>query len=378
MKKIQPSGIRKIFHLIEDLPDPVDFSIGQPDFDVPREIKQAAVQAMQDGFNRYTVTQGIPELREKLSESIRKRTGQKPEAVMITAGVSGGLLLAMLAILDPGDEVLVADPYFVMYQNLAAMVGATVRTINTYPDFRLRSEKIRAHVTERTKVLVFNNPVNPTGIVYTAEEVRSIGRVAQEQGLVILSDEIYDAFVYDGPFRSMFGLHPQTILLAGFSKTYGIPGWRIGYAAGPREVLDAMTTLQQFSYVCAHAPAQKAMLAAMDCDMSPFIEAHRRKRDRLYEGLREAYRFPKPEGAFYAFPEVPWGDDAAFVEAAIARGLLVVPGSACSRRNTHFRISFASPDGKLERGIEILRDLASGKAAPRGPSHRRNPAQRNA
>lgn len=355
---IEVSGIRKIFELVQGMQDAVDFSLGQPHFETPPEIKAAAIEAIQKGFNRYTVTQGTPALREKIRADLSRRFGFRDGGILVTSGVAGGLFLAMAALVDEGDEVILPDPYFVLYSQLIRFFQGVPVLLDTYPDFRVRPEKLEALLTPRTRMLLFNNPVNPTGIAYTAEEVAAISAVAQKRRIFVLSDEIYDAFSYDFPHESMLKYDSHTLMVGGFGKTYAIPGWRLGYAAGPAEVIEKMTMLQQFSFVCAPSPAQAAGLAALSLDIRPYVDEYRRKRDFVYEGLKDRYEVVKPQGAFYIFPRCPGDDDQAFVRRAIEKKVLVVPGGACSRRKTHFRLSFAASDRDLERGVEILNRLA--------------------
>ena len=363
--RVVPSGIRKIFDRISQIKDPLDFSIGQPDFDVPEPIKEAACRAILQGKNRYTVTQGIPELREKIKAHLKKKTGVEPEAVLVTSGTSGAILLSMLVLCEKDDEVLIPDPYFILYRNDVELCGGVARYVDTYPDFRLKRDALEAAVTKKTRMLILNNPVNPTGVAYTADELRMVAGFARDHDLLVISDEIYDAYSYDFPHESMLKYYAKTVLVNGLSKTYAMPGWRLGYAAGPKEILDWMTTLQQFSYVCANTPSQYAGVAAFDVDMSPWIESYKRKRDLVYEGLKDCYEVVKPQGAFYIFPKCPWGTADEFVNEAISRRVLIVPGNACSRRDTHFRIAFAAPDETIKQGVEILRGMAK-----EGPARR--------
>lgn len=358
MDKIEVSGIRRIFDLVQGMKDAVDLSLGQPHFEVPDEVKGAAIRAIEGGFNRYTQTQGIPELNAALRKKIVASTGRDPEGVIVTSGVAGGLFMALMVLVEPADEVLIADPYFVLYRHLVNLCGGTPVLVDTFPDFRLTVERLERAVTPKTRILLVNNPVNPTGVAYSAEEVRAIADFARRRDLVLISDEIYEAFSYDFPHEPMARHNESTITLGGFSKTYAMPGWRLGWAAGPKAVIEAMITFQQFSFVCAPSPAQKAGLVALDTDMSARIGEYRRKRDMLYDGLKDRYDMVRPQGAFYAFPKVPWGDDDAFVRTAIENKVLIVPGSACSTRKTHFRLSFAASDATLARGIEILQKLA--------------------
>ena len=359
VRRIDASGIRKVFDLGAKMKDPINLSIGQPDFDVPEPIKDAAVDAIRAGFNRYTVTQGIPELHARVRQMLRETRGFEPEATLITSAVSGGLVLAFLATINPGDEVIIPDPYFVMYKHLCTMCDGKPVFLDTYPDFHLRREPLERLITPRTKMIVLNSPANPTGTVYTADELRMVADLARRHNLLVVSDETYDAFTYDGAYASMAGLYPPTLLLGGFSKTYAMTGWRIGYAAGSAALINEMTKLQQYTFVCAPSFAQKAGIVALDQDTTGFLAAYRRKRDLIYNGLRDAgYEVEKPGGSFYIFPRVPWGTDMEFVEEAIRNSLLIIPGSVFSERATHFRIAYPVADDTIRRGLEVLRKIA--------------------
>ena len=357
MQSIDASGIRKVFDLAQHMDDPVNLSIGQPDFDIPEPVKQEAITSIQEGFNRYTVTQGIPELRQPLAERLKQEKGVEGE-ILITSGASGALLLAFMVLVDQGDEVLIPDPYFVMYKHLVNLVGGVPKFIDTYPHFRLEREALEAQLSERTKLIVVNSPANPTGVIYRREELELVAAVAEERGLLVISDEVYDAFAYDAQYESIAPRYEKTLVVGGFSKSHAMTGWRLGYAVGPQEVIAEMTKLQQFTFVCAPSFAQKAGAAALDCDTTEFAEEYRKRRDRLYEGLKDNFEVQKPEGAFYMFPKAPWGTGLEFVETAIKNNLLIIPGSVFSERDTHFRIVYAASMETIERGIEILNRIA--------------------
>jgi len=353
------SGIRKVFELGASLPDPINLSIGQPDFDVPEPVRQAAIEAIQSRKNTYALSQGLPELREKLQAQIQAQYGHPDREVFITCGTSGGLVLAMMAVVDPGDEVIVFDPYFVMYDVLPKLMGGRVVYIDTYPDFRVDLNRVADAITSRTKAIIWNSPANPTGVTASEEEIRGLAELAAKHHVLLISDEIYRAFCYNRAFVSPAQFNPETLVLDAFSKSHGMPGWRVGFAHGPRPLIQEMIKLQQYSFVCAPHPFQWAAVKALDTDASALIAQYRRKRDRIVEGLKDFYEMVPPSGAFYAFPKVPWGTDLEFVERAIRDyQLLIIPGGVFSRRSTHFRLSFAAPDEVIERGVEALRRLA--------------------
>jgi aspartate/methionine/tyrosine aminotransferase len=355
--QIDSSGIRKVFDLAQKLENPINLSIGQPDFDLPPELKEEAKRWIDAGFSKYTVTQGIQELRDKIRERYREQ-GIEFDEVMITCGVSGGLVLAAMVLFEEGDEVLVPDPYFVMYKHLVKLMGATPVYIDTYPDFRLRAGQLEGRVNSRTKALLLNSPSNPTGISLTEEEQKEIAEFARKNDLLILFDEIYESFNYDHDHASIARFYPKTLILHGFSKSHAMTGWRLGFAAGPKKIIREMIKIQQFSFVCAPSIAQKMGLAALDLPPQERIEDYRRKRDLVYKGLKEKFNVVKPNGAFYVFPEAPGGDGDEFVRKAIENNVLIIPGNVFSEKNTHFRISFAAEDDVLRKGVEVLNSLA--------------------
>ncbi|WP_372370187.1 pyridoxal phosphate-dependent aminotransferase [Candidatus Uabimicrobium sp. HlEnr_7] len=363
VKNLSASGIRKVFDLGASLEDPINFSIGQPNFDVPDKIKLAAINAISEGHNSYTVTQGIPELRENIKNKITETRKVCPEECFVTSGVSGGILLSFLVLINPGDEVIIPDPYFVMYKNLVELAGGIPKYYDLYPDFQLKAQKIEELISEKTKIILVNSPSNPTGVLFNEKDLKEVADIARKNNIIVISDEIYSSFLYEGNYHSIFSYYPEkTILLDGFSKSYAMTGWRMGYAAGSKELMEKMITLQQFSFVCAPSLAQHACNSAFDVDITPHINDYRRKRDMIYEGLKsKGFSVEKPNGSFYIFPQVPWGTASEFCEAAIAKNMLIIPGKAFSNRDTHFRISFAVSDEKIKEGLEALGDLANRK-----------------
>lgn len=358
MGRIDASGIRKVFALAAKMTDPINLSIGQPDYDVDDAVKEQAIHDIRAGFNSYTQTWGIDELREECSAYYQRRFGVALDNVMITSGVSGGLFLALLATVDPGDEVICADPYFVMYKHLVNLLGGKTVAVDTYPDFRLKAADVEAAITGKTKILIVNTPANPTGAVLSADDLQALADVAKKHGLLVISDEIYEHLSYDAPPATMAGRYDQVLLLNGFSKLAAMTGWRVGYAAGPEPILQQMNTLQQYTFVCAPSFAQRAAVTALRLDHSEKVAAYRKKRDLVYEGLRGTFEVVKPGGAFYIFPRAPGGNGARFVQRAIESNVLIIPGGVFSDRDSHFRISFAASDETIARGVETLHRLA--------------------
>lgn len=356
-RNFDSSGIRKVFDLAANLEDPINLSIGQPNFDVPDEIKQACIGAIDQGHNGYALTQGIPELREKLQARVDAEYGHDDRRVVVTSGTSGALVLAMLSLINPGDEVIIFDPFFVMYEPLVALAGGVTVLLDTYPHLTIDVDQVADAITERTKLILLNSPANPTGVIADRATVQAIAELAVKHDIALVSDEIYREFCYDQPFVSPASFNPDTLVIDGFSKSHAMTGWRLGFVHGPREIMETMTKLQQYSFVCAPHPVQWAGVQAMDTDITSYVAAYREKRDRLVAGMQDDYELVCG-GAFYVFAKAPWGTGTQFVEKAIANNLLVIPGKIFSRRDTHFRLSYAASEATIDRGIEVLQRIA--------------------
>lgn len=360
-REVEFSGIRKYFEMASRIENPCDLSIGLPDYDAPAPMKEAVIRAIRDGKNRYTPTAGLPALRERIAADLKASYGRDLQ-VLVTAGVSGGLMLALLATIDAGDEVVFLDPYFVSYVHLVRTLGGTSVPVPCYPDFRFDAAKVEAAITPRTKAIILNSPGNPTGRVMSAEEVRSAAMLARKHNLLLISDEIYEALSYDGPNPSPLNDAPEnTLLLRGYGKVFGITGWRMGYAAGPAAIIHEMTKFQQYTFVCAPSMAQAGLLEAFDCDVSQNVLNYTKKRDLVCRLLEGRFEFVRPSGGFYVYPKVPakFRNATEFVEAAVERKVLVIPGNIFSAQDTHFRISYATSDDLIRRGCEVLCELAA-------------------
>lgn len=356
------SGIRKVFDLARDLKNPINLSIGQPDFPVPEAVKKAADEAIFDNVNAYTPTQGMQALIDGLSKDSRER-GLQFEDLIVTSGVSGGLMLAFSALLNPGDEVVMTDPYFLMYKQLATFLGAKATLVDTYPDFKPTAERIERHLTAKTKLLVLNFPGNPTGVGLSDDELKDLADLLKRNPQVtVISDEIYRLFYYDGAFKSLSSLVDNVITLDGFSKSHAVTGWRVGWASGPKKILQQMAKLQQFTFVCAPAPAQVGCLKAIETPMDRERDLYREKRDLICDRLQDHFEIVRPQGTFYCFVKVPeaFASSEAFVAEAIKNNVLIIPGNVFSSKDTHFRISFATSNENLEKGAETLIQLSRG------------------
>ncbi len=358
MRHIDASGIRKAFDMAKSMKDPINLSIGLPDFDVAEPVKDAAIAAIEGGFNAYTVTQGIPELRDKLQAQADAEFAHPDRQVVITSGSSGALLLALCCVVDPGDEVILFDPYFVMYRHLVTLAGGKTVAVDTYPDFRIDAERVAAAITPRTKAVLVNSPTNPTGVVATEAEMKALAELCRQRNVLLISDEVYKSFCYDRPFAAPAHWNEDTLVVDGFSKAYGMTGWRLGYAHGPTKLIQEMAKLQQFSYICAPSIVQKAGVVALDQDLTNQIHTYRRKRDAVVAALKNDFQLPMLEGAFYAFFPAPWGTASEFAAEAIRHNLLIIPGNVFSKKDTHIRISYAVDDATLTRGLDVLREMA--------------------
>ena len=353
------SGIRKAFDLAAKLDDPINLAIGQPDFAMPAAACEAAKAAIDAGKSGYTQTQGIPQLRERLEGAVRGELGDPERKLCVTSGSSGALVLVLMTLIDPGDEVILFEPAFVMYRPLVEFLGGTCVIVDTSPSFRIDVEQVAAAITPRTKAILLNTPSNPTGFVAPLDTVRDLARLAERAGVTLISDELYRSYSYDEPFHSPAAHSDRVVVIDGFSKSHAMTGWRVGWVHGPAEIIDACTMLQQYTFVCAPQAGQWGAIAALDAPMDIPLAECKRKRDKLMAGIAGHYRFVKPGGAFYLYPEAPGGSGKRFAEiAAEQEKLIVVPGSVFGAADTHFRIAYTVSDRTLDRGIAALIRLA--------------------
>ncbi len=357
-------GIRQVFQLAAQLKNPINLAIGQADFNVPQSIKDRIKSAIDNNHNDYALAQGIEPLRRELQNRIQQRFGHEDRQVFITPGTSSGLTLACLSLVNPGDEVIFFDPYFVQYPALVQLAGGVPVKIDTYPDFSVDLAKVERAISPRTKMIIVNSPANPTGCCLTESELKGVAEIAQRLNIVVVSDEIYSTYSYDQLHLSMAQFNDTSIVIDGFSKSHAMAGLRLAYVHGPKSVVDAMVQLQQFTFVCAPHPIQWGGLAVLETDTESFMTAYRKKRDWLIESLRPYYEIPQPSsehpgGAFYLFPKLPWGTGQVFFETALDQNLILIPGNVFSDRDTHFRISYAVSDDVLQQGAEVLKRLAT-------------------
>lgn len=367
---LKPSGIRKFFDIVATMKDVISLGIGEPDFTTPQPIIQAGIRSLEQGETHYTSNFGMLQLREKLAEHIYKLYGVQynpANEIVITVGVSEALYLALTAILNPSEEVLLPTPCFVSYQAEIILAGGVPVEIPTCVEdgFQVRPEALEAAITPRTKAVLIAYPNNPTGAVASRETLLEVARIAEKHNLVVLSDEIYDQLVYGIPhvcFPALPGMQSRTILLGGFSKNYAMTGWRIGYAAGPAEIIRGLVRIHQYTIMSAPTMAQAGAMEALCCGQ-PYAEEMRdeynRRRRLIVSGLnRLGLPTFEPRGAFYAFPNiaVTGMDDETFAQKLLEEErVAVVPGSAFGPGGEGFvRCSYATAYEKIEEALRRI------------------------
>jgi aminotransferase len=372
VRTIPPSGIRRFFDMLNEMKDVISLTIGEPDFTTPEPITAAAIRSLEAGETHYTANGGMIELRELIAANLRDRYGVDYDPrteLIITVGASEGVDAAMRATINAGDEVIYHEPCFVAYAPCVQLAGGVPVPIATTAatDFRVTAEMIRAAITPRTKAIFLGYPNNPTGAVLDREELEAIAEVADEHDLLVLSDEIYDRLVYGDhahtAFSSLPGMRERSVLLGGFSKSYAMTGWRIGYVAAPAGLMEGIAKVHQYGIMCAPTAAQHAAIEALKSGESAVAEMHaeydRRRRfivDRFNEiGLATF----EPRGAFYCFPSVTEAtglDETAFAERLLAEERVgVVPGIAFGPSGAgHVRVCYATAFEEIVEAMERI------------------------
>jgi aspartate aminotransferase len=363
VESINISGIRKMFEGAG--PNAINLGLGQPDFDTPQHIKDAAIKAINEGFTAYTVNMGIPELREALSSKFRKENGieYSPAEIMVTAGASEALHLALESLCEKGDEVLVPDPGFVAYIALTTLANAKPVSVPLGSQLKYDPEVIKGMITKNTKAIVLNSPSNPTGIVQTKDEIRAIAEIAEDRNVTVISDEVYEHFIYDGEHVSPACYSDNVITINASSKTYAMTGWRIGYVAARQDYIEQMLKIHQYVQACACSVSQKAALAAItgpQDSVAMMREEFRKRRDYLVSELHGmGLECVRPQGAFYAFPKV--GDEARVVGELIQKGVIATPGTAFGPQGKgYMRLAYANSMANIEKAVAIMKTVKMG------------------
>lgn len=367
---LPPSGIRKFFDLVNQSKGIISLGVGEPDFTTPWHIREAAIYSLEKGRTAYTSNWGTPELREAISTHLENWQGLKydpKEQILITVGAAEGIDLAMRAVLEPGDEILIPEPCFVSYVACAKLAGGKAVTIplRAEDDFKLTPELLRQYISPKTKVLFISFPSNPTGATMTKEELEEIAKICIEYDIMVFSDEIYGDLTYGGEHYSIArfpGMIERTILLNGFSKAYAMTGWRIGYACGPADVIGQMMKIHQYAIMCASTMGQAAALEAMK-NGAPERDKMRAEYDRrrkvMYQGFKEmGLPVFEPRGAFYIFPSIaPTGmsEEEFAMKLLEEEKVAVVPGSAFGESGKdHIRCSYASSMENLQESLRRI------------------------
>lgn len=369
------SGIRKFFDLLASMDSVISLGVGQPDFVTPNHIRQAAIRSIEEGETYYTSNYGLVDLRAAISRHLQRLYGVRYDPgteIIVTAGVSESLNVALEAIIDPGDEVLSPDPGYVAYLPCVLLAGGQYIHVPTHPEdgFLLHPDELEQRITPRTKALLIGYPANPTGAVMPRDVLERVAEIVERHNLFVISDEIYDRLVYDTEhvcFSTLPGMKERTILLGGFSKAYAMTGWRLGYTCARNELTEAMMKVHQYIMMSAPTPAQFAALQALtdgEEDVRGMVAEYDRRRKLVVNALN-AMGLPcaTPHGAFYAFPKIGGTgmNDETFAERLLMEErVAVIPGSAFGEGGSgHVRICYAQSYELLEQAMERMRRFVS-------------------
>ena len=372
---IQPSGIRKFFDIVSEMDDVISLGVGEPDFDTPWHIRDEGIYTLEKGRTFYTSNSGLKELREEITHYLKRRFELEYDPmheVLVTVGGSEGIDVALRAMLDPGDEVLIPQPAYVSYLPCVVLADGVPVTIELQEknQFRLTKEELLAHITDKTKVLVLPFPNNPTGGVMRRADLEAIAEVCIEKDIFVLSDEIYSELTYGEhhvSIASIPGMHERTLMINGFSKSYAMTGWRLGYICGPRVIVEQMTKIHQFAIMCAPTNSQYAAVEALrhgDEDVAMMRTAYDQRRRYLLHAFKEmGLSCFEPFGAFYVFPcikEFGMSSDEFATRLLEEEHVAVVPGSAFGDCGEGFvRISYAYSLENLNIAMERLSRFVS-------------------
>jgi aspartate aminotransferase len=364
--EVEISGIRKMFESAP--PRSINLGLGEPDFDPPPAVVEALCNAARGGQNHYGPSAGLPALREKLAERYRDReAGTERENVLVTGSATEALMATALALYDPGDEVLVPNPGFVLYAPHARLTGAVPvpYSLASSREFAPDFDELESLVTSKTSAIVVNSPSNPTGAVFPKTTVDRFASFADRHDLTIVSDEVYEEIVYDRPATSFWGRSDRAVVVNSFSKMLATTGWRIGFVLAPRPLAVEINKMHYHIMACPPTPAQVAVLAGLDSDRATrsMVAEFRRRRDLVVETLAkiDGLSTVPPAGAFYAFPKFDWPASSTEVAGALlAKGLITTPGDAFgSLGASHLRLSFAASRDDLRRGLQVLADVGA-------------------
>jgi aspartate aminotransferase len=366
VREVEISGIRKMFEGAP--PGAINLGLGEPDFEPPAEVRAALCEAVNNGMNHYSPSAGLPRLREKIAERYRERDPDTSrDNVVITGSGTEGLMAAALTLYDPGDEVLVPNPGFVLYAPHARLAGAVPvpYSLDESREYQPDFDDLEQRVSPRTKAIVVNSPSNPTGAVFPRATIDRMAEFADAHELTIVSDEVYEELVYDGRFASFWGRTDRAVIVHSFSKMFAVTGWRLGFLVAPRSLAPEINKVHYHVVACPSTPAQAAVLAGLEVAAKATQEMAREFRARREIVVRSLNRIPglkcvPPQGAFYAFPRYAWPKPSQEVAGSLLqRGLIATPGEAFGTLGAeHLRLSFAASRDDLARGMAILRRYA--------------------
>ena len=370
-KQMRPSGIRKFFDLAADMPHCISLGVGEPDFKTPWSVRDAGIRSLEQGRTKYTANAGLKELRAEVCNYLARRfeLNYEPQNVLVTVGGSEAIDLAIRALVKPGDEVIIPEPCFVCYEPITQLVGGVPVHIATRAEdeFRLTAEQLKAAITPRTKLLIFPYPNNPTGAVMSAADMRTIAEVLRDTNIMVLSDEIYSELTYGldrhVSFASLPGMAERTIVVNGFSKSYAMTGWRLGYAAGPVPVIKVMTKIHQSCIMSAPTTSQYAAITALrQCDdqIEMMRDEYNRRRRYVVKSLNDmGLTCFEPRGAFYVFPSIQISglSSEEFCERLLKeKEVAIIPGSAFGACGDGYaRISYAYSVDHLQTAMHRIR-----------------------
>lgn len=370
IKDIQPSGIRKFFDIVSEMKDAISLGVGEPDFDTPWHIREEGIYSLERGRTFYTSNAGLKELKEEVSGYLKRRFGLEYDSsheIMMTVGGSEAIDGAFRAMLDPGDEVLIPQPSYVSYEPCVVLADGVpvIIELQEKDEFKLTKQQLLDHITDKTKILVLPFPNNPTGSVMTREDLEEIVDVIKEHDLFVISDEIYSELTYSGDHVSIAsfpGMKERTIVINGFSKSYAMTGWRLGYACGPRVILDEILKIHQYAIMCAPTNSQYAAIEALrngDEDVAKMRTAYNQRRNYLMKAFRDmGLQCFEPFGAFYVFPSIKqfgMTSDEFATKLLQEEKIAVVPGTAFGASGEGFvRISYAYSIDDLKEALERI------------------------
>jgi len=371
VEELRPSGIRKFFDLVIGRDDVISLGVGEPDFPVPWRIREEMIYSLEKGYTSYTSNSGLMELREGIADYYRRFSLEtSPNSIVVTTGASEAIDLAIRAITDPGDRVLLPEPCYVSYRPLVNLCGGEIISIPTVPDFKLTDEAIKRYADEKTKAIILNYPANPTGVSYTKKELEDLADAIIEHDLLVISDEIYAELTYDFKhvaIGSLNGMEDRVITINGFSKAFSMTGLRVGYIIAPEDILSGILKIHQYCMLCAPITAQIGAIEALKCleEVEKAKAEYLRRRNFVFKRISEFLEIKKPEGTFYAFPSISstgMGSEEFAEKLLFGKKVAVVPGNAFGECGEGYvRLAYAVKFEKLKEALDRMEEFVNAK-----------------